>query len=630
MCGIAGTVSWSGIPDRGLVAAMTRMLAHRGPDGDGLASDGPVIFGHRRLAVIDLSERGRQPMWDHRERVLITFNGEIYNFPALRSELVSHGAEFRSQSDTEVILEGYRLWGLDVFQRLNGMFALALWDRELRRLVLARDRFGEKPLYWRRTPEGLAFASELRPLRLDPRLEDRIDPDALKSFLTLGYVCGGPSILSGVHRLPPASYLVVEEGREPVERRYWDLAGVANRGPTARTLDHAAEELRHLLDDSTSMRMVSDVPLGAFLSGGIDSASIVAAMRATAPGRQVDTYSIGFEEAVFDESAEARRSAAALGATHHDEVARRAGGAALEGILTIADEPFADSSLIPTAQLAAFARRHSTVILSGDGGDELFAGYVTYRANELRRRVAAMPTLLKAARSLVSLLPSDHGKVSFDYKLRRFLENAHLPFDRAHFAWRRILDADLVDRLAGVANARDPFTPFAAAFAEVRDAEPLTQAAYVDIKTWLVDDILVKVDRMAMAVGLEVRAPFLDHRLAEFAFSLPAELRLKGAQQKRVLKASQRGRLPAEVLNRRKAGFNAPVSMWFEEFLSEPFERTVLSGPGRDLLDSGVAEGLRAQHRRRERDNGLILFALTVLGLWLERGRPTLAAAQAA
>lgn len=623
MCGIAGLVAWTGNPDRDLVAAMTDMLAHRGPDGSGLDSDGPVAFGHRRLAVIDLSERGRQPMWDGEERVLITFNGEIYNFAELRAELAQHGARFHSQSDTEVILEAYKRWGTDLLPRLNGMFAMALWDRGNRRLILARDRFGEKPLYWRETPQGLAFASELAPLRLDPSLDDRIDPDALKSFLTLGYVCGSQSILSGVRRLAPASYLIAEAGREPIERRYWDLAGIANQGSEVRDLGQAAEELRALLDDATRLRMVSDVPLGAFLSGGVDSASIVAAMRASFPGRPVNTYSIGFEEAVFDESAQARRSAAALGAVHHEEVAKRVFGGELEMILRLADEPFADSSLIPTAQLSAFARRHSTVVLSGDGGDEVFAGYVTYRANELRRRAAGFPALLKTARALIEMLPADRGKVSFDYKLRRFLENVHLPFERAHFAWRRILDADLVDRLAGVDAAADPFGPFETAFAEVSGAEPLTRAAYVDMKTWLVDDILVKVDRMSMAVGLEVRAPFLDHRLTEFAFSLPSQLRMQGTQQKRVLKASQSGRVPVEVLKRRKAGFNAPVSIWFEDFLNGPFERTVLSGPGPNVIDTDLAQRLRTQHRRRERDNGYILFALTVLGLWLERGRPT-------
>jgi asparagine synthase (glutamine-hydrolysing) len=623
MCGIAGIVSWGAPPDRGLVADMTAALAHRGPDSDGFAADGPVAFGHRRLAVIDLSPGGHQPKWDGDDRVLVTYNGEIYNYRELRRELEAQGVRFRSQSDTEVILEAYKAWSLDAFARLNGMFAMALWDRDRRRVVLARDRLGEKPLYWRATPEGLMFGSELKTVRLDERLPDEIDEAALRSFLTLGYVCGDGSIIRGVERLPPATLLVAEPGR-PVElRRYWDLAAVVNAGPRDVGFEAAADEVRALLDDSVRLRMVSDVPLGAFLSGGIDSASVVAAMRAVAPGTPPHTFSIGFTEAGFDEMDEARRSAAALGAVHADERSTADYLKHLPEIVHVADEPFADTSILPTWQLSRFARRKTTVALSGDGGDELFAGYVTYRANALRGWAARLPgPLVAAARALVARLPADHGKVSFNYKLRRFLDAAHLPFEDAHVAWRRILDDPEVDALAGLTGADSAAAPFHAAFAEVPDADPLARATYVDVKTWLVDDVLVKVDRAAMAHALEVRTPFLDHRLVELAFALHPAHKLKGRAQKRVLKESQRTRLPEAVLRRRKAGFNAPVSRWFEPALAGHFERTVLGRPGQGIIDPTVARRLCAEHAGMKRDHGLALFALTVLGLWLEQGRP--------
>lgn len=621
MCGIAGALDWSSKPDLGAVDHMTRVLAHRGPDGDGLVETEHVAFGHRRLAVIDLSDAALQPMWDRQRQILITFNGEIYNYRELRAELEERGVRFATHSDTEVILEAYKVFGLDALSRFNGMFAFSLWDATAQRLVLARDRMGEKPLFWRRTANGLAFASELNALRHYPGHSGEVDATALRSFLSIGYVCGSRALDSGVNRLAPAHCLVWDKGQQPRTIRYWNLAERFHDKRSHSSVDQASAELRALLDDSVRLRMIADVPVGAFLSGGVDSATIVAAMRATAPDSAVHTYSIAFDEPGFDESALARESARALGSEHRDRLVSSNLAQRLPEIIALTDEPIADSSLFPTFELAAFARERTTVSLSGDGGDELFAGYATYRADMYRASLAQLPSILLApARMMVGALKADTGKVSLRYKLRQFLENVDLPAERAHYAWRQILPDTDVSALMGdgFAQAEDPFAPFADRFAEVRGLPLIDAAGYVDQRTWMVDDILVKVDRASMAHALEVRTPFLDHRVVEFAATLPLNFKMQGFKQKRVLKASQQHRLPQSVLSRPKAGFNAPVSRWFATALAEHFERTVINGPAGSLVDVAVARRLRDDHQARRRDYGLALFALTSLGLWLE------------
>lgn len=626
MCGIAGVLSWDRNPDPALVAAMTESIAHRGPDGHGLVCDGPVCFGHRRLAIIDLSPGGAQPKRDHEDQTLITFNGEIYNYRELRRELEERGARFTSESDTEVILEAYKAWGPKALSRLNGMFAFALWDKHKKRLLLARDRLGEKPLYWRQTPDGLQFGSELKTVRMDPSLSDEIDRSALCSFLTLGYICGEQSIICGINRLPAGAYLVAEPGKSIEIHRYWDLAGIASANiDKPPSFSDAAEELQSLIDDATRLRLVADVPVGAFLSGGIDSAAIVAAMRKVRPDAETHTFSVGFTERGFDEIEAARESAQYLNSIHTDARVDAHLAQTLPDLVRYADEPFADTSLLPTYELSRFARRRTTVVLSGDGGDELFAGYVTYRANVLRRRMARLPTpLIGAARALLAAIPSDHGKVSWNYKGRQFLDHCQLPFERAHFSWRQFLPDEIVGALlaGNSAPVTHPFAAFERAFDDVRHWDEQRRAAYVDVKTWMVDDILVKVDRASMAHALEVRPPFLDHRLVEFAFKLPSHYSIKGNRQKRILKASQKDRLPPSVLQRRKAGFNAPVSRWFQSEIQDHFERAVLHGPAANVIDPDVARAVRDTHLARTRDYGMPLLALTVLGLWLEAGRP--------
>jgi len=616
MCGICGWVSLERPPDPAIVQAMTDRMVHRGPDAGAVQTFGQAVLGHRRLAVIDLSTAANQPFSDPDGRFSMVFNGEIYNYREIRRELSAAGVAFRTQSDTEVVLESYRRWGTAFVDHLNGMFALAVWDSRDRRLVLARDRAGEKPLYYAESGHGLAFASELTALLAVPWVERRLDPAALGEYLSAGYVCGPRTMIVGIRQLPPAHLLVVEPGRPLRPQRYWDLAAHFRHKRTDRSEAEAAEELRALIDDAVALRLVADVPVGAFLSGGIDSATIVAAMGRQLPSERILTFSAGFREKGFSEVPEAASMARWLGVCHSDQTVEPDMAATLGRIVRFGDVPLADTSLIPCYFLAEFARRRVTVALSGDGGDELLAGYETCVADRWRHWSRSAP--LSACHGLVdSLLPVSHGKVSFPYKIRQFLRGHALSAPRAHWFWRTLFDEAEKRSLIDADWSRpvldhDPFEPFGRAFAEVEDLAFLDQSLYVDIKTWLPDDILVKVDRATMAHSLESRAPFLDHRLMEFAAGLPVDWKLK----KYLLKQSQRGRLPPAVLKRPKKGFNAPVSHWFAGPLRELGRAVTLESGTRDWFDRAVVTALWEEHETGRRDNGLKLFALTCLGLW--------------
>lgn len=626
MCGIAGVVDWHNAGDSHAVGRMVRRLSHRGPDHEGVTVRGPAILGHRRLAIIDLTPDANQPMADAGGRVWIVFNGEIYNFRELRSDLENRGARFRTHSDTEVILEAYKRWGDSCLERLNGMFAFALWDEGRQRLLLARDRLGEKPLYHAALPGGgIAFASELKALRLYPGVGNGISPAALSDYLSLNYVLHSECILDGARKLAPGHYLAAEAGRPAQTRSYWNLARAYREKPAGRDRTDTAEELASLIDDAVRLRLVSDVPLGAFLSGGIDSAAIVGAMRRVDPAANALTFTIGFHEAGFDETPAARATAQALTTRHHEQVVDVDLAAHLGDIVAAVDEPFADSSIVPTYYLAKFARSRATVCLSGDGGDEIFAGYPTYAADRLRHLTAWVPapvTRTLAAWSDRSL-PVHHSKVGLGYKLRQFLRGHALPAWRAHYSWRTIFSDDqkqeiLNPDVRSVVMEHDPYVVFDRHFRDVEGCHYLDQAMYVDIKTWLVDDILVKVDQATMAHSLEARPPLLDHRLVEFAASLPVSWKYRGMEKKHLLRLSQRNRLPSAVLKRRKTGFNAPVSHWLSGKLLEMARDTTMGGDMKQWFDSRAVGQLWHDHLARRRDNGLPLFGLTCLGLWFE------------
>jgi asparagine synthase (glutamine-hydrolysing) len=621
-------LSWSAPVDREVIQAMTDRLHHRGPDAAGLAMTGPVALGHRRLAVIDVSEGSNQPLYDHSNRYLIVYNGEIYNYRELKRELSRDGAQFRTQGDTEVILEAYKKWGESCLQRLNGMFAFALWDEARRRLFLARDRLGEKPLFYRELPDsGMIFASEPHALQAHPECGNEIDPVGLAQYLSLNYTLGERFLLKGVKRLPPGCFMLCEPDAPAVPRPYWDLAAIYRQKRHFSSASAAAEELKALVDDAVRLRLVSDVPLGAFLSGGVDSSTVVAAMAEALPKSQVHTFSIGFGVPSFDEVDQARSVADLLALDHKDQMVDANADQAVASIRWAAREPLADTSAIPTYWLAAFARQHVTVALSGDGADECFAGYETYAADRLHRALSWLPGGLKRTgyRVADTLLPVSFSKVSLDYKLRHFLAGLPLDEARAHASWRDILSCQerqallRPEWLDNLGEAADPFAAFAPHFAAVKDCHPIDQASYVDIKTWLADDILVKVDRSTMAHSLEARAPLLDHRLVEFAAALPPDWKLKGLRKKYLLRESQRGRLPDRVLDGTKRGFNAPVSTWLNGPLRD-FAHDVLASPRlAEWVRPAAVETLLSEHRTRRRDHGLKLFGLICLSLWLDQ-----------
>lgn len=625
MCGICGVVDWDG-PDAEAVQAMSRAMVHRGPNADGLAIKGPAVLAHRRLSIIDLSNDANQPMVDNSGRYLITFNGEIYNYRVIRSKLERIGIRFRTQSDTEVLLYAYITWGIECLQHLNGMFAFAVWDNFDKRLFLARDRLGEKPLYYSwLTAGGLVFASELKALRLYPRVSNHINSRAVSQFLSLNYVLGDECIIEGVQKLPPAHYLIVEFGEKNAPQCYWDLAKHFRDKRSFGSDEEATEELNSLIKDAVDIRLVSDVPLGAFLSGGLDSSAIVAAMTRLRPAWQNLTFSSGFTEKSFSELPKARFMAQFLGVHHYDEIVDGSTATALETIVQCSDEPFADTSIIPTFFLSKFAAKHVTVCLTGDGGDELFGGYETYIADKIHRLVHWLPNpIIDILSGLTNVLvPSRFDKVSLDYKLKKFLSGASLDQDCAHYQWRTIFNEAekkalvRTDRHAEVLEM-DPCLSFLAHSREVADAHFLDRAMYTDIKTWLVDDILHKVDRASMANSLETRAPFLDHKVVEFAASLPVKLKVHGVKKKYLLKKSQRPFLPPHIVDAKKQGFNAPVSHWLNGALSESARRVTQEGPLLEWLNRDVMTKLWDDHKSGRRDNGLKLFGILCLGLWLE------------
>ncbi len=625
MCGIAGELRFERPADQGLVSAMMDMLAHRGPDGAGIWAGDNVCLGHRRLSVLDPSAAAGQPMINETGRFVIVYNGEIYNFRELRQALLQTGERFCTTGDTEVVLKLFARHGPETFALLNGMFAIAIWDRRDRRLTLARDRMGEKPLYYARLPDGgLAFASELKAMRLRPDIDTAVDAVSLGRYLAAGYTIGERTILAAVRRLPPASTIMVDCRGVSGPALYWDLAGAFRRKRRWSSFDACAEEARALLWDATRLRLESDVPLGAFLSGGIDSAGVVAGMCAAAAPGSVRTFSAGFADRAFTEIDQARATANALGCAFDSEEVSTDLARDVPRILYEADEPFGDSSIIPTYYLARFARRKVTVALSGDGGDELFGGYETYVADLLHAgaRRAPRPAVALARIFAERVLPTTHGKVSFDYKLRQFLKAAHQPFERAHWSWRNMFDEEgrrtvLSAEWRAEAAPHDGFDEVSRCFAALPDAHPLDRAMFVDMKTWLVDDVLVKVDRATMAHGLESRAPYLDHRLVEFAASVPVEWKVTLRGKKLVLRRALDGHVPAPVLARRKAGFNAPIARWLKAELRDLLRDTLSSGRAAAAIHGPEVDRLCAEHDSGRADHGHRLYNLLSLGAWL-------------
>jgi asparagine synthase (glutamine-hydrolysing) len=626
MCGIAGLLhhAKTGPVDRGLLARMNGALEHRGPDDGGLwtSADGRAGLAMRRLSIIDLAW-GRQPMANGDGSLQIVFNGEIYNFQALRAELEAKGRVFRTRSDTEVILHLYEEEGVECVRRLRGMFAFALWDAPRGRLFLGRDRFGKKPLFYTDAGGRLAWASELQALKALPDFPREMDPAALDLYLSLQYIPSPRTIYKGVFKLPPAHRLVWEKGAMRVER-WWDLPVEAP--PLRIGLEEAREEIRRRLTEAVRLRMVADVPLGAFLSGGVDS-SVVVGLMSRLSSRPVKTFSIGFEEDAFSEVAYARAAAERFGTDHAEFIVKPDAAEVLPLLARHYGEPFADPSALPTYLVSRETRRHVTVALNGDGGDENFAGYLRYQAARLAALLDRAPAgALRALRAGAGVLPDGLGSKGLAWRLKRFLDGA-LERDPAarHLAFSRFFTQGEKDALYAPAFAASvppdgALKYFRPVFARAAGLDPVNRSLYADFSTYLPEGLMTKVDVATMAASLEGRSPLLDHELAEFVFRLPGDWKLKGfTGLKWIFKETFRDLLPPPVSARGKMGFGIPLGPWFRQGpLRALFEETALSPQAlsRGLFREDAVRALFQEHLSTRRDHGYKLWSLLMLELW--------------
>lgn len=620
MCGIAGFVDyWDERSDhsreRGrLLKTMCDVIRHRGPDDEGFLLKSGVALGMRRLSIIDLAG-GHQPISGEDGTVTIVFNGEIYNFQELRPALESRGHTFKTNSDTEAIVHAYEEYGPSCANHLRGMFAFAIWDDKTRALYMARDRVGKKPLYYTVTPGGtLVFGSEIKSILEHPDITTEINLEALDAYFTLGYVPDPLTMFRDIHKLPPGHNLTFVNGCVRTEQ-YWDF----NFEPAeSRKPEDYTDELRALLNESVRLRLISDVPLGAFLSGGIDSSTVVALMTQHM-NQPVKTFSIGFHEDSYNELKYARLTAKKLGTDHHEFFVTPQICEVIDELVYHFDEPFADPSAIPTFMVSKLARDHVTVALSGDGGDELFAGYTHYVVQENRRAFSGLPKALRQGvmRPLSYRLP--HGAWG-----RNYLHNISLdPIDRyldslSYFTElnkNALYTSDFQNALGTTDRVARSFREYAN---RVKTNEPLDQLLYIDSKTYLPGDILTKVDRMSMATSLEVRVPLLDHKLIEFVTKIPARLKLAGSETKQLLRRVAKDLIPAEILDRPKQGFGIPLQEWVNQQLRDQIRETLHEPRTRQrgYVNYDHVDLLLDEHQKGRRDHSFPLWSLLILELW--------------
>jgi asparagine synthase (glutamine-hydrolysing) len=620
MCGIAGklTSPTGGAMDPRLLERMCVALEHRGPDSRGTFVEGPVGLGIQRLRVMDLAT-GDQPIYNEDRSVVVVLNGEIYNFKELRDDLVRRGHTFSTKGDTETIVHAYEEYGLDCVRHLHGMFAFALWDKRRRRLLIARDRIGKKPLFYSIGPSGLSFASELRSLIQDPAIARDVDPGAVDCFLAYGYVPAPYSIFSSVSKLPPAHTLVMENGRAALER-YWQLD--YSQKVSVSDPRELHEPILDAIRVATRKRLVSDVPLGAFLSGGIDSSAVVAAM-AEASSNPVKTFSIGFDHDAFNELPQARQVAELFSTDHYEFLVRADAVEIVPRMVRHYGEPFADASAIPSFYLAEMTRRHVTVALNGDGGDESFSGYTRYVSNRLAEQLERVPAALRRAAAMAAGRHAPGEITSLTNKARRLAEG--LPLDQSsryalYVSWfkerqRAQLYTEEFAALTARSPARDVIEgPWRAASGE----HILDKMLEVDVCTYLQGDLIPKIDIATMAHSLEARSPLLDHQLMEFAASIPAKFKVRGREKKWILREALRQWLPADVLDRPKRGFTPPLGHWFRNELRDLSREVLLDqrSMARSYFKPAEVEAMLDRHHSGKTDETKRLWALFVLELW--------------
>jgi asparagine synthase (glutamine-hydrolysing) len=621
MCGICGLYHADGqLADAELLARMIATLHHRGPDNVGVWADGPVGLANARLAVIDLSPDAAQPMGNEDGSIWIVFNGEIYNYQTLRRQAAARGHQLFSHSDTEVLLCLYEDYGPACLGHLRGMFAFAIWDSRQRRLFLARDRVGKKPLFYYCDPERFVFGSEIKALLAHPLLPRRLKVDAVPAYLVYGYVPAPDTMFADIQELPPGHWLTLEDGQISVER-YWDVPWTEPSPPLSNPEAAYIEELLAHLREAVRIRLVSDVPLGAFLSGGLDSSLIVALM-AQLMDEPVKTFAIGFAgEPSFDERPHARRVAEYLGTDHHEFVVRPDAIELLPKLVRHYDQPFADSSAIPTYLVSQLTREQVTVALTGDGGDEVFAGYERFaaaRLAELYRRVPA--PLRQVLAGVLHRLPESTSYRGPVRRMRRFVDSAALPLLDRYLGWVGLFDPDLVAELMPdwAAAASDVRRHLGQPLEAVQSNDITDQLLYLNATTYLPGDLLVKTDRASMAHGLEARCPFLDQELIAWAATVPAHLKLRRMTTKYLLKRAAEGLLPSEIVYRPKHGFGVPVGRWFRTDLKEFVRDVLLSQTARQrgYFDATLVERMIEDHHIGQRDWGHQLWALLTFEMW--------------
>lgn len=620
MCGICGKINLNSEPvSELLIRSMTRILSHRGPDGEGLYVNGKVGLGHRRLKVIDLSDSARQPMSNEDGTIWIVYNGEIYNFLELRKGLEGKGHVFRSKSDVEVIIHLYEEKGLDCVKDLRGMFAFAIWDDKRKRLFLARDRVGKKPLNYAINARSFIFASEIKSILQDPSFTQEIDPDAVDLYLTYQCIPSPQTIFKEIKKLPPAHTLVLENGQIRIDS-YWSLS---YQNPLRMKEQDYCQNIRDLLNESCKIRMISDVPLGVFLSGGIDSSAVTSIISRIST-RPVKTFSLGFEEESFNELKYARKIAKEFNTEHHEYIVKPDVLDILPKLVWHFSEPFADASAIPTYYISKMSRQAVTVALNGDGGDESFAGYERYAAAKIANLYGLLPLFLrKGFYAIFENFGESTRKKDFLKNLKRFLYGATLSAQKRYAYWMTTFDDRLKSKLytddfKNRLNNNSSWGIIEDNFKRAKTEDFLSSLFAVDVGTYLPNDLLVKADIATMANSLEGRSPFLDHKLMEFAARIPSGLKLKGLTNKYILKKALAGLIPSEILRRKKYGFGIPIGSWFRRELKDSIHQVLLS-PNflkRNYFNESTLRALVDEHVSGRADHGYRIWALMNLELW--------------
>ena len=618
MCAIVGHIAFDAdsilsIDD---IRPLNDLMFHRGPDDSGTYASGPVTLAMRRLSIIDV-QTGHQPMTTPDGRYTIIFNGEIYNYRELRANLIERGFPIRTNSDTETLLHAFADAGPACLSQLNGMFAIAIWDNSEHTLFLARDRLGVKPLYYAHDRKRLFFSSELTPLERAGIFDLRVDQESVSDLLAYLYVCEPKTIYKNVFQLSPGHHMTIRQDGRINIKRWWSLPAAPEQ---SISYGDACDQLKELMADAVRLRLRSDVPVGTFLSGGIDSGLITHEAIRNLP--DLKSFVIGFKEASYSEVDLAAETARKLSANLITTIMNDVNADMIDNILTSLDEPFGNPSYVPTYLLFQAARNSVSVVLTGDGGDELFGGYPTYQAPYFQRPFRLLPKMTQSMiRKAVEKIPVSHNRISLDYRLKQFVRGASLSAERGHAFWRQVFGIDeqlplYREKMREALSAYDPFENYEDLFARAVDLDPINRFMFADVHTYLLSDHLRKIDRMSMAHSVEARQPFLDYRIAEFAMSLPSAFKVNCLQTKRMLKTLARPVLPAAVVNGKKKGLTPPIAHWIIKDL-KPYIRDQLEGGILDtIFEPGAVRGILDSHDRKERDHSRLIWSLLSLNVW--------------